>query len=137
VRPVARSPFLIGASGQRERATRIAVARMCVGGSLLLTTGLARRLFGIPEAQDSGALRMVARLFGVRNVALGLWALAARDHGPDERRLCYGLNAAVDAADLGILAIGAVTGEGLVQAAIMGGALGGSALLAWLDLLAT
>lgn len=130
-----RSPFLLGAGSERERATRIGVARMCVGGSLLLTTGLARRLFGVAEAQDTAALRMLARLFGIRNVVLGAWVLAARDHGAEQRRLCYRLNAVVDAADLGILAIGAMSGQGLVRAALMGSSLGGSALLAWLELL--
>jgi hypothetical protein len=132
---VLTSPFLLGAGSERERATRIGVARMCVGGPLLLTTGLARRLFGVPEEQDTPALRMLGRLFGIRNVVLGLWTLAARDHGAEQRRLCYRLNAAVDAADLVVLAVGGTTGRGLVRAALMGGSLGGSALLAWLELL--
>jgi hypothetical protein len=132
---VVRSPLLLGAGSERERATRIAVARMCVGGSVLVTTGLARRLFGLSDAQDTAALRVLGRLFGIRNIVLGAWALAARDHGAEQRRLCYRLNAIVDAADLGILAIGALSGEGLVRAALMGSSLGGSALLAWLELL--
>ena len=37
--------------------------------------------------------------------------------------------------DLGILAIGGMSRQGLVRAALMGGGLGGSALLAWLELL--
>jgi hypothetical protein len=132
---VVRSPFLVGAGSERERATRIGVARMCVGGSMLVTTGLARRVFGVPEAQDNATLRMLARLFGIRNVVLGVWTLAARDQGAEQRRVCYRLNAVVDATDLGILALGAVTGDGLVRAAVMGGSLGGSALLAWRELL--
>jgi hypothetical protein len=118
----------MGAASERERAARIGVARMCVGGTLLLTTGLARRLLGVSE-------RLLARLFGIRNIVLGAWTLAARDHGAEQRRLCYRLNAVVDATDLGILAIGALSGEGLVRAAVTGAGLGGSALLAWLELL--
>lgn len=132
---VARSPFLLGAGSEREAVNRIGVARICVGSMLLITTGLARRLFGVPAEQDNGALRLVARFFGVRNVVLGAWALMARDRGPDERRLCYQLNAAVDATDLGILVVGGLEGEGLWQAATMGAALGSSALLAWMDLI--
>jgi len=132
---VARSPFLLGAGSEREAVNRIGVARICVGSMLLITTGLARRLFGVPAEQDNGALRLVARFFGVRNVVLGAWALMARDRRPDERRLCYQLNAAVDATDLGILVVGGLEGEGLWQAATMGAALGSSALLAWMDLI--
>ena len=76
---VARSPFLLGAGSEREAVNRIGVARICVGSMLLITTGLARRLFGVPAEQDNGALRLVARFFGVRNVVLGAWALMARD----------------------------------------------------------
>jgi hypothetical protein len=132
---VARSPFLVGAGSERERATRMGIARMCVGGMLLVTTGLTRRLFGIPVQQDNAALRAMARLAGVRNIVLGAWALAARDQERDERRLCYQLNAATDCVDLGILAVGGLTGEGLWRGVAMGCALGGSAMLAWLDLI--
>jgi hypothetical protein len=103
---------------------------------MLLTTGLARRFFGIPAAQDNGGgLRLAARLFGIRNVVLGTWALLARDQGIDERRLCYRLQAAVDAGDLAVLAWAGIRGDGLLRPALMGGALGSSAVLAWLDLL--
>ncbi len=130
-----RSPFLLGATSERERTTRIGVARVCVGSTLLIATGLARRLFGVPAEQDNGALRLVSRLFGIRNLILGTWALLARDQGVAERRLCYQLNAVTDATDVGILVFGAVKGRGLWRLAAMGTALGGSALLGWLDLI--
>lgn len=131
-----RSPLLLGTGSERERATRIGVARMVIGGSMLLTTGLGRRFFGIPADQDrGGGLRLAARLFGIRNVVLGAWALLARDQGIDERRLCYRLQATVDAADLAVLAWAGVRGDGLARPALMGGGLGTTAVLAWLDLL--
>lgn len=133
---MSRSPLLLGTGSERERATRIGIARITVGSSMLLTTGLARRIFGIPAAQDKGgALRLAARLFGIRNVVLGAWALLARDQAIDERRLCYRLQAVVDAGDLAALAWAGVRGEGMLRPAIMGGFLGSSALLAWLDLI--
>ena len=92
---------------------------------MLLTTGLGRRIFGIPAAQDQGGgLRLAARLFGIRNVALGAWTLLARDMNMDERRLCYRLNLAVDSADIAVLGWAGVSGSGLRRAALMGGALG-------------
>jgi hypothetical protein len=49
--------------------------------------------------------------------------------------VCYQLNAVTDATDVGILVLGGVRGKGLWRTAAMGTALGGSALLAWLDLI--
>ncbi len=133
---MSRSPLLLGTGSERERATRIGVGRICIGGSMLLTPGLARRFFGIPAAQDKGgALRLVSRLFGIRNVVLGGLAIRARDLAVDERRLVYRVNAGIDAADLVVLVWAGIRGEGLVRPALMGGGLGASALLAWLDLL--
>ncbi|MBV9099515.1 MAG: hypothetical protein JOZ46_01170 [Candidatus Dormibacteraeota bacterium] len=129
-----RSPLLLGASSERERATQIGAARIGVG-STLLAAGLARRVFGVPAEHDTGALRLTARLAGIRNVVLGCWTLQVRDQGKEQRRLCYQLNAAVDAADIAVLAWAFLRHSELRQAALMGTALGGSALLGWLELL--
>jgi hypothetical protein len=102
---------------------------------MLLTTGLARRMFGAPDAMDNAAVRVTARLFGIRNIMLGAWVLAVVDRDPAERRLCYQLNAVVDGVDLGILAVGAITDRRMTRAAVMGWALGTSVLMAWLELL--
>lgn len=126
---------MLGSSSESERVTRAAGARIAIGALLLLAPGLGRRVFGIPDNQDNGSLRLLARLFGVRNVVLGTWALMARDQEAEQRRVCYQLNAVVDGVDVVALAVAGITGEGLVQAAIMGGLLGTSELLAWVDLL--
>ncbi|MEA2684539.1 MAG: hypothetical protein QOK05_2867 [Chloroflexota bacterium] len=124
----------MGSTSEKERATRAAGVRMSVGGLLLLAPGLGRILFGIPKGQDNAAVRLLARLFGIRNIILGGWALAAQEQDAASRRACYQLNAAVDAVDVVALAIAAVTGDGLVRAAVMGSVLGTGELLAWLDL---
>jgi hypothetical protein len=129
-----RSPLFIGAEAERDRATRLGVGRMTVG-STLIATGVARRLFGVPAEYDNGAARLVARLAGVRNIALGAWSLQVRDHSKAERRLCYQLNAAVDAADVAVLLWAGITHKELRRAALMGSALGVSMLLGWMDLL--
>jgi hypothetical protein len=124
----------MGADTERERATRLGIGRMTVG-STLIATGIARRLFGVPAEYDNGAARLAARLAGVRNLALGAWSLQVRDHGKAERRLCYQLNAAVDAADIAVLLWAGFTHKELRRAALMGSALGASMLLGWMDLL--
>ena len=131
---VLASPLLLGASGERDQATRIGTARICVG-STLLAPGFARRVFGVPDEQDNGTVRLASRLAGIRNVVLGCWTLQVRDQGKEQRRLCYQLNAAVDAADVAVMAWAFVRHAELRRAALMGTALGGSALLAWLELL--
>jgi hypothetical protein len=110
------------------------VGRIVIGSSILLATRHTHRLFGIGSEHDTAALRVMSRLFGIRDVVLGVWALSARDRAPASRRVCYRVNAAVDAADLVALLIGAASGEGLVRAAVMAGAFGGVGLVSWLEL---
>lgn len=131
-----RSPLFIGASSERERATRIGSARLLVGATLLAPGGLGRRLFRVPESHDNQTTRLLGRLFGIRNVVLGTWALLARDQDVEQRRLCYRLNAAVDAADVVALVWAMRQDPQLRIAGMMSTALGTSALLAWLELMA-
>ena len=132
---VTRSPLLLGSKSENERAMRAAATRIGLGALMLLAPGIGRRLFGVPDAQDNSAVRLLARLFGVRQALLGAWALRVQGKSAEERRLCYQLNAAADAVDVAALAIAGILGDGLVQAAIMGSALGASEVLAWVDLL--
>src|SRR5260221_9446637 len=87
---MSRSPLLLGTGCERERATRVGIGRICIGGSMLLTTGLGRRIFGIPVAQDNGGgLRLAARPFGIPHVAARTRALLAPQPGNDQRRLFF------------------------------------------------
>ncbi|MGI8610536.1 MAG: hypothetical protein ACR2MY_15150 [Candidatus Dormibacteria bacterium] len=130
-----RSPLLLGSKSESERAMRAGVVRIGLGAVMLLAPALGRRVFGVPDKQDNSAVRLLARLFGIRQIVLGAWAIQVQNSGADQRRMCYQLNAATDAVDVGALAVAGVFGEGLVQAAIMGSLLGTSEVLAWLDLL--
>lgn len=132
---MARSPMLIGTSGEREGATQMAIVRISIGGFALVATGLARVVFRLPQADDSPATRVLARLFGIRNVVLGLITLSLRDAGAETRRRNYQLNAVVDATDVVVLLWPVVKGDGLLQFGGMAGVLGVSATLAWLELL--
>ncbi|GAC1329098.1 MAG: hypothetical protein NVSMB17_05160 [Candidatus Dormibacteria bacterium] len=132
---MARSPLFLGSSTESERAMRAAVVRIGLGAVMLLAPGLGRKIFGVPNDQDNGSVRLLARLFGIRQVILGAWTLQVQDSSVESRRLCYQLNAATDGVDIVALAIAGVTGKGLVQAAVMGSLLGTSETLAWLDLL--
>ena len=131
-----RSPILLHTGSESERAMRAAAVRIGLGSVMLLVPGIGRRLFNVPADQDNSAVRLIARLFGARQVVLGAWAMKVQGRGSEERRLCYQLNLATDAVDVLALAVGGITGTGLIPAALMGSALGISESLAWLDLLA-
>lgn len=81
-------------------------------------------------------MRPLARLFGIRNIALGAWCLLALDQAPEDRRLCYRVNAAVDGTDVIALGWTGLTGDGMRQAAAMGSGLGLSVLVGWIELIA-
>ena len=55
--------------------------------------------FGAPADLDTPAVRYTARLFGIRNVALGVQVWQAR-HDPDRLRALAGQNATVELTDL-------------------------------------
>lgn len=131
-----RSPLLLGTSTERDGAARIAVLRTVVGALGLLASRPVQVAFGLPAKQDSPAARAFARLFGIRNIALGMWALSARDSSDVVRRRCYELNAAVDIADVAVLLWPVVRRQGLARFGITSALLGTSATLAWLELLA-
>jgi hypothetical protein len=129
-----RSPILLGSTTEPERALRAAGVRITLGATMLLAPGLGRRIFGVPADQDNGAVRLMARMWGIRQVVLGTWALRVQDRPASERRLCYQLNAVVDVVDVAALGIAGAFGTGLRQAAVMGSAFGVSETLAWMDL---
>jgi hypothetical protein len=76
---VPRSPLFFSTKTERQRTAFAGVGRIIIGVALLFPTILSLRLFGIPEKYDSAALRAMGRLFGIRDIALGVWALAVRD----------------------------------------------------------
>jgi hypothetical protein len=106
-----------------------------LGGTVLVHHRTGTAVVRVPEEQDNGTTRLLARLFGIRNITLGAWTLGVRDHGDEERRLCYQFNPAIDAADLGGSRDRGHDRNGLTRVVVMSSTLGLSALLAWLDLL--
>lgn len=129
-----RSPLFRGASDIEEKIARIAAARIAVGASVTATPGLVARIFGAPTEQLTPSARMLGRLFGIRNVVLGVWALSVRDASAAERRRCFTLNAAVDTADLVVLVPNLLRRD-LRRTALMSSALATNAILCWLELL--
>ncbi|TME45640.1 MAG: hypothetical protein E6I33_09395 [Chloroflexi bacterium] len=129
-----RSLIFVGSRDTRDRATRIGAARIAVGASMFMPRPLARRIAGLTEAEASGTLAFLGRAFGVRNVVLGAWVLATRDQPKHERRRVYQVNAAVDAADMAILAWAAVTQRPSKRFMLLASTLGTNVCLGFLQL---
>ena len=127
-------PLLLGPGSTRERATRIGAARIVVGASTFQPVALSRRLTGISEEATTGATLFFARAFGIRNIALGAWVLATRDQPKQYRKMVYQVNAAIDAADVGILALAAVTKGVPKRFFALSAVLGTTACLSFLQL---
>ena len=132
---MARSPLFLASTTEAERAMRAGGVRIGLGVVMVAAPGLGRKIFGVPGDQDNGSVRLLARLFGIRQLVLGVWALQVQGKSAEARKLCYQLNAVCDVVDVVALGIAGVTGKGLVQAAVMGSLLGSTETLAWIDLI--
>lgn len=93
------------------------VMRILVGGVSWLAPDLAARLSGFDSEPRA---RYWARLFGVRDVVLGVAAHAAG--GADRERIIK-LTAACDAADLAAAVLGARSGDVRPRAALLAGSI--------------
>jgi hypothetical protein len=96
----------------------LAGLRLAVGVGAWLAPNLTGRMFGLDPASNPQSVYM-ARLFGIRDVALGVGALSA---APEARRLWLQLGLLSDVADVG--AAGLARRDGSVSgpvAAVLGG----------------
>ena len=114
----------------RAVAGTIAAGRIAIGAAALLAPGPTSRLLGFPASQDSPTARLMARLFGVRDVALGVLVLRAR-RDPDFARFLYRLNAIVDAGDAASMAVSVIARQGIDRAAFSGSIPALSAIVGW------
>jgi hypothetical protein len=93
--------------------------RVLVGGASYLAPNLGARLFGLDPAGNPQAAYW-ARLFGVRDVALGVGAMTTTGAA---RRQVLQLTAACDAADLASTLIGRRAGYLSVVTTLLSGGL--------------
>jgi hypothetical protein len=80
-------------------ATAMVAERVIVGGAAIVAPGQLLTGFGAPADLDTPAVRYTTRLFGIRNVALGLQVWQARQD-PARLRALATQNAAVELTDL-------------------------------------
>jgi hypothetical protein len=133
LRAVLPSLLLVGTRDVPGRMTRMGVARIVVGLSVA-QPDLGARIFGAPPEDVNATARLLARLFAIRNITLGAWALTMRNAKGSDLRRCVTLNLAVDSADLVAIAP-AIARRGLRRAAAMSALLAANATLGWLQIL--
>jgi Domain of unknown function (DUF4267) len=91
-------------------------------------------LLGFPEAHDTPTTRLMARLFGVRDVGLGVLVFYALAH-PAVLSFVMVFNAMTDFGDLVAIAIPLVRRQGIDRAAWSSAMFAAPAGLAWLVVL--
>jgi hypothetical protein len=98
-------------------AITISGGRVAIGIATVLVPGIALRMMGLPRDHDNASARMMARLFGVREIALGAAVIAMVQSTPRQPKL-YALNAGVDAGDAAVLGLSLAGGNGVSRAAL-------------------
>ena len=101
-------------------ATGLAAVRIAIGTLATFLPRLGMRLFGFPVEHDTPTTRAMARLFGIRNVVLGVQVAANAAH-PDKLAHVARINAGVDAADVAVFAAPLRGRQGIDRASIMAG----------------
>ncbi len=118
----------------RTRVAAMAIGRVAIGATALLAPGPSSRLLGYPREQDSPTARLMGRMFGVRDFALGALVWHVRDD-PTHSRYVYKLNAWVDIGDAAAMAAALIGRQGIDRAALSSAAFALTGATGWLRLL--
>lgn len=112
----------------------LAAGRMALGLAPILAAGPASRLLGFPEDHQNPSARLFGRLFGVRDIGLGVLVLAMMSD-PEYLRWALLFNAFHDMGDMLVIAVPLLKRQGIDKAAALslGFAFGGCCcwILAW------
>jgi hypothetical protein len=109
----------------------MAAGRVAIGAAPFVAPRAASRLLGFPASHDTPTARLMARMFGVRDIGLGVLALWALRH-PDALPFVALFNAFMDAGDLVSIAIPLVRRDGIDRAALASAAFAIIGGLSWL-----
>jgi hypothetical protein len=114
--------------------TAMGIGRIMIGLAPFVAAGATARLLGFPAAHDTATARLMGRLFGVRDIGLGVLAFYALAH-PETAPFIFLFNAMMDAGDLFAITIPLVKRQGIDRGALLSAAMaltGGTGwLIAW------
>ncbi len=106
------------------------VARVLIGLAPILAPDEAARLLGFPREHDNPSSRVMARLFGVRDIGLGVLAFAAAA-GTVPVGFTLLLNGATDVGDAAVFSHSLYSRDGIDRAAISSLVVASLAAVAW------
>jgi hypothetical protein len=98
-------------------AAAMAIGRVVIGAAALLAPGPTSKLLGFPRDHDNATARLMGRLFGVRDVALGVLVWRFKDD-QEVAPWAYRFNAAIDAGDAASIAIAVAGRQGIDRGAL-------------------
>ncbi len=108
----------------------MALGRIALGLAPLIAAAPAARLVGFPESHDNPTARLMGRLFGVRDIGLGVLALWGLQN-PTALPFVLLFNAFMDAGDLSAIAVPLVRRQGIDRAAALSALLATVGGLGW------
>lgn len=103
--------------GGTSTADVLAIGRIAVGVGSLLAPGVSGRILGFPGEHLNATSRTMGRLFGIREIALGVFTLGAL-HGNAPKRVVYMINAGVDGGDAVVFAATLLGRRGITRASL-------------------
>lgn len=106
------------------------VCRVLIGLAPFVFPRLSARFLGVPASHDNATGRLMARLFGTRDIGLGVLTFWALQH-PEMLPFALLFNAGIDLADVAAAAIPLLRRQRIDRVAWTSIALAGSAALAW------
>jgi Domain of unknown function (DUF4267) len=118
----------------QQDAALAAAGRVAIGAAAVLAPGPTSRLLGFPRQHDSATARLMGRLFGIRDVALGVLVWQVREDR-ELSRFAYKLNAWVDAGDMAAAAAPLLRRRGIDRASAATAAFAFAGANIWLRLL--
>lgn len=111
--------------------TAMGLGRIALGLAPLVAAGPASRMLGFPADHDNPTARAMARMFGVRDIGLGVLAFYAVLH-PETAPFIFLFNAFMDAGDLAAFAVPLLRRQGIDRAALASSAFALVGGLSWL-----
>ncbi len=109
------------------------LGRISLGLAPFLAAARTARLLGFPDKHDNPTARLMGRLFGVRDIGLGVLAFYAVKH-PETASFMFLFNAAMDLGDLFAVTIPLVKRQGIDRGAAMSGLAAFTGGFGWLIL---
>jgi len=117
--------------GLRWIISAMGVGRIAIGLAPFLAARPTSRALGFPQSHDTPTARLMARLFGVRDVGLGALAFYAVAH-PEAASFLLLFNASMDGGDLLSTAIPLAKRQGIDRGALTSAAFALTGGICWL-----